>query len=88
HWPLSLALGLLAGATAPVVYGIAVGPAPLEWSTFEREMHLVVASLAGVAGAALPYLLAPRTWSAAQELYRLRLGADAHGARVTYGFAF
>ncbi len=87
-WPLSLSLALLAGATAPLVYGIAIGTLPIEWSTFEREMHLVAAGLAGVTGAFLPYLLPPRTWAAAREIDRIRFGADAHGARVTFGFAF
>jgi hypothetical protein len=88
-WPLAISLALLAGATAPVINGIAIGSnLPLEWTTLERESHLVVAGLAGFAGALLPYAIPPRTWSAAQELNRIRLGASARGAFVSYTAAF
>jgi hypothetical protein len=93
-WPLALSLALLAGATAPIVNGIAVGYCtdvdsvgrplcqsglPASWTTFEREMHLVVAGVAGFGGALLPYLIPPRTWSAAREIERMRFGADGRG---------
>lgn len=90
-WPLALSLALLAGATAPIVNGIAINSyaLPLSWTTFEREMHLVVAGVAGFAGALLPYLLPPRTWSAARELDRLRFGTDGRGnAYVSYAVTF
>jgi hypothetical protein len=90
-WPLALALALLAGATAPIINGIAIGSynLPLEWSTFEREMHVVAAGLAGFGGALLPYLLPPRTWSAAREIQRIRFGADHHGGLLLgYSVAF
>jgi hypothetical protein len=86
-WPLAISLALLAGATAPIVNGIAIGyNLPVEWSTFEREMHLVVAGVAGFGGALLPYAIPPRTWRAARELQRLRLGAGPQGS-VFFGFA-
>lgn len=96
-WPLALSLAVLAGVTAPIIDGIVVGqdPPPLGvspnnyypgWSTFEREMHLVTAGLAGFGGALLPYLVPPRTWSAARELDHLRLGAEARGG-VTLGYS-
>ena len=94
HWQLALSLALLAGATAPIVDGIITGsdPAlhngPNEWTTLEREMHLVVAGVAGFAGAFLPYLLPPRSWAAARELDHLRLGADGHGVSLGYSVAF
>ena len=89
-WPLALSLALLAGATAPIVNGIAIGSCygtaelcqgglPANWTTFEREMHVVTAGVAGFGGALLPYLLPPSTWSAARELERLRFGADGRG---------
>jgi hypothetical protein len=95
-WPLALSLALLAGATAPIIDGIVVGqdfPPPgvpsnnyyPGWTTLEREMHLVTAGIAGFGGALLPYLLPPRTWSAARELERLRFGADARGG-VSVGY--
>jgi hypothetical protein len=95
-WPVALSLALLAGATAPIVNGIAIGtfcaaPAcqgglPADWTTFEREMHVVAAGLSGFGGALLPYLLPPRTLSAARELDRLRVGADGRG-NVFVGYA-
>jgi hypothetical protein len=76
-WPLALSLALLAGVTAPIVNGIAIGTnLPESWSDFEREVHVVVAGVAGFGGALLPYLLPPRTWRAARELERLRLRWD------------
>lgn len=88
NWPLALSLAALAGVTAPVVNGIAIGNCappscqgglPADWTTFEREMHIVVGGLAGFGGALLPYLLPPRTWRAARELQHLRFGTDGHG---------
>ena len=52
-------------------------------------MHIVAAGLSGFGGALLPYLLPPRTWSAARELDKLRFGADARGnVFVSYGVTF
>jgi hypothetical protein len=87
-WPVALSLALLAGATAPIVNGIAVGfcfypqcqgGLPAGWSDEERAMHLVVAGVAGFGGALLPYAIPPRTWAAAREIDRLRFGADGRG---------
>jgi hypothetical protein len=96
-WPLALALAALAGVTAPIIDGIVVGQDPPPagtpvtnyypgWTTLEREMHLVTAGVAGFAGALLPYLVPPRTWSAARELDHLRFGADARGG-VSLGYS-
>jgi len=89
-WPLALALALLAGATAPVVNGIAIGyDLPANWTTFERAMHVVAAGVAGFGGALLPYVIPPRTWAAALELDRIRVGPDGRGgAFVGYAVAF
>jgi hypothetical protein len=98
-WPLALSLALLAGTTAPIVNAIAFGNCtyqpkcgngslPLAWSTFEREMHVVAAGLAGAGGALLPYLIPPRTLAAARELDRIRFGADGRGAFVAYTTTF
>jgi len=90
-WQLAFTLALLGGATAPIVWGIAIGAGnlPLEWTTFEREMHVVAAGVMGFAGAFLPYLVPPRTVSAARELHRLRFGADGRGgAFVGYSVPF
>ena len=88
-WPLALSFALLAAAVTPFVNGIAVGTdLPIGWSTFEREMHVATASVAGFGGALLPYLLPPRTWSAARELARLRVQADRNGAYLGYSGTF
>ena len=98
EWPLALSFALLAGTTAPIVNAIAFGNCtyqcgngslPLAWSTFEREMHVLAAGVAGAGGALLPYLLPPKTWAAARELDRIRFGADAHGGGfVEYSTTF
>jgi hypothetical protein len=88
HWPLALSLALLAGVTAPVINGIAIGPLPDLWTTPEREAHLVVAGVTAFGAALLPYLLPPTTWAAARELDRIRFGADPHGAFVGYTRTF
>jgi hypothetical protein len=77
--PLAISLAVLAGATAPIVNGIAVGHLPLFWTEFESQMHIVVAGVAGFAGAFLPYLLPPRTWAAAREIEHLRVEVDGRG---------
>ncbi len=94
-WPLALSIALLAGATAPIVYGIAIGPLPQQWSTAERELHVVTAAVFGFGGALLPYIVPPRTVAAARELERLRLGllaepkgSNARGAYIGYSTAF
>jgi hypothetical protein len=77
--PLALSLAILAGVTAPIVNGIAVGPLPTSWSTLESQMHLVAAGVAGFAGALLPYVIPPRTWAAARELEHLRFDVSDRG---------
>ena len=87
--PLAVSLALLAGATAPIITGIAVGPLPISWTTLESEMHLVAAGVAGFGGALLPYLLPPRTWAAARELEHLRFQVDGRGDPfIGYGGTF
>ena len=87
-WPLAISLAMLAGATAPVVVGVESGPLGGEWQTSERVMRLVLAGTTGFVGALLPYVVAPKTWRAAKELEKLRLGASATGATVGFSFAF
>jgi hypothetical protein len=89
RWPLALSLALLAGATAPIANAIAIGyTQPASWSDFERAMHVVAAGVAGFGGALLPYVLPPRTWTAARELDRIRFGMDARGAFIGYVGSF
>lgn len=88
-WPLALAIGLLAGATAPVVDSVVLGGYPQQWSTLERTMHVVTAGVAGFTGALVPYLLPPRTWSAARELQHLRVeGTAGGGLQFAYALRF
>jgi hypothetical protein len=88
-WPLALAIGLLAGATAPVIDSIVIGGYPQQWSTTERTLHVLTAGVAGFTGALVPYLLPPRTWSAALELQHLRVGATSGvGLQFAYALSF
>jgi hypothetical protein len=89
-WPLTLSFTLLAAATAPVVVGVETGEGngTLQWSTTERAMRLVIASATGVVGSVMPYVLPPRTWRALRKLDRLRAGATAHGAVLSYAVVF
>ena len=87
-WPIALALALLSGATAPIVYGIAInaGDLPSDWSTENRALHVVAAGVVGFGGALLPYLLPPVTWRSAKEIERIRAATDGHG-RWMLGYA-
>ncbi len=85
NWPVALSLALLAGATAPMINGILVGNQPQDWTNEERAAHVVTAGVAGFVGALLPYVLQPSSWSAAKELEKIRVGADARGG-VTIGY--
>ena len=92
-WPLSLAFALLAGATAPVINGIVIGfTLPPDWTTEEREAHVITAGVAGFVGALVPYLIPPRTWAAARELEHLRLDIaptpQGPSAFIGYGARF
>jgi hypothetical protein len=85
----AVAIGLLAGATAPVIVAIQ-SPyfPPVDWSTNERSLRLILSGGTGFLGAMIPYALPPRTWRAAKELERIRAGADDRGAFVTYTLRF
>lgn len=88
-WPLALSLAILAGATAPIINAVAVGyNPPQSWTTFEREMHLVTAGLAGFGGALIPYLLPPSTAWAARELDKIRFGVDGKSVFLGYTTSF
>ena len=89
RWPLAVALGLLAGATAPIVNAIAIGyNLPEQWSTEERELHIIIAGVAGFGGAFLPYLVPPATVRAVRELDRIRFGYDGRSGFVGWTTAF
>jgi len=89
NWPVALSLALLGGATAPMINGILVGSQPQDWSTPERTAHVLTAGVAGFVGALLPYVLPPRSWSAAKELEKIRVGTGAGGGfSVGYTLSF
>jgi len=89
-WPIAIALAGLSGVMAPFLVGTEIGGIPVYWPEAQRTMRLVFASGGGVAGALLPYLLPPKTWSAAKELEHLRGGAtdDGRGAFVSWSVRF
>jgi len=87
-WPLAFGLALLAGATAPVTVGIETGPPGGNWTVEERAGRIIVAGVAGFAGAFIPYLLPPKTWRAAKKLENIRAGADGREAFVGYSLRF
>ncbi len=87
-WPLAASIGLISGVIAAGMYGVEVGPLPLQWSTNERVAHLLLAGLAGVGGSLLPYLVPPKTWRAAKELANLRAGISSNGGFIGYSVSF
>jgi hypothetical protein len=91
-WHLALALAGLAAISAPMIeywglYNFGDG-VPLDWSVSERRLRLFAAAGGAFGGALLPYLLPPKTWRAAKELERIRLGTDARGSWVSYTVRF
>ncbi len=88
NWPLAIALGMLAGATAPVLTGYETGGIPLEWAVWERSARVFVSAGGGLVGALIPYVLPPKTWRAAKELQHIRASGDSAGAFVSYTVRF
>jgi hypothetical protein len=88
NWPLALAFAALAGATAPIVDFIAIGPVPTTWSDAERVTRLFVAGTLAFGAAFIPYLLPPKTVRAARELLKLRPSVSAQGSFVSYSLRF
>jgi hypothetical protein len=87
-WPMATVITLLAGVTAPLIEATFLGAPKVDWFDWERATRVFVAGGAGVAGALLPYVLSPRPWAARKELDRIRVGATAGGAALTYRIAF
>lgn len=91
-WQLAGALAALAAISAPMIeywamYNIADG-IPFDWSVSERRFRVFTAAGAAFGGALLPYLLPPKTWRAAKELERIRVGASSTGSMFTYTVRF
>jgi hypothetical protein len=87
-WPMALSFALLAGATAPLVEFIAIGPVPEPWSNAERVTRLLLAGGLAFGSALIPYVLPPKTLRAARELLNLRPSISAHGSFVSYSLRF
>jgi len=87
-WPIAVALAGFASITGPMIMGIATGPVPFDWSTEERTARLIVTGAFSAVGALLPYLVPPRTWSAARELEKIRAEVAPQGAFISYSTRF
>lgn len=87
-WPIALSFALLAGATAPVIDYIAIGPVPEGWTDAERVSRIVVAGVLGFGAALIPYLIPPKTVRAMRELVNLRASVSAQSSFVSYTFQF
>jgi hypothetical protein len=78
RWPAAISIALLSAASAPFLARIEQGPVrDQDWDLNERAGTVILPVLTGFAGALIPYLLPPRTYSAARQLERIRLGLDA-----------
>ena len=87
--PMIFAIALFSVATAPFVANVAHGGIQPEWPIWERAMTVLLPIGTGFGGTFLPLLLPPRTYSAAKELEKLRLGVDKNGGvSIGYRFAF
>ena len=87
-WPMAFAFALFAGATAPVVDYIAIGPVPDAWSTAERVSRIVISGVFAFGAAFIPYLIPPKTVWAARQLQNLRATVSAQSSFVSYTLHF
>jgi hypothetical protein len=86
--PIALSLAAVAAITSPFASFIISGSTPTDWTISERTVRLFVAGGFGAAGALLPYLIPPRTWSAAKELERIGVDPIDKGAFLSYTARF
>lgn len=87
-WPMATAIALLSAISAPFLDWTFLGPAKASWSTEEKSARVFVAGAFGVIGSLVPYLLPPRTWSAAKQIERMRIEGYRDGATFSYRLAF
>ncbi len=87
-WPVAAAISILAGVTAPAMDFIFLGAVPIHWTVTERSSRVFIAMGTGVVGSIFPYVLPPRTWAAAKEIERIRIGAVAGGPFFSYTLRF
>ncbi len=88
QWPLATTIAIIAGVTAPIMDYTFLGPVKPFWPVGERTARVFVGAGAGVIGAFFPYLLPPRTWSAAKQIERMRVEGMPGGAQLSYRLVF
>jgi hypothetical protein len=86
--PIMLGIGLFSMATAPFFARIEQGAILQEWPVWERALTVIFPMITGFAGTFIPLLIKPRTYSAALDLERLRLGVTKDAMTLGYGFSF
>jgi hypothetical protein len=87
-WPVAFAFALLAGATAPMIDYIAIGPVPEAWTDAERVSRVIIAGTLAFGAAFIPYLIPPKTVRAMHQLFDLRATVSAQSSFVSYTFHF
>lgn len=87
-WPMAAAVAIISGVTSPILDYTFLGPVKLQWAVEERSARVFVAAGAGVLGSLFPYILPPRTWSAAREIERMRVEGMPGGAQISYTTRF
>jgi hypothetical protein len=87
-WPVAAAIAGLAGVSASFMDYIFLGAAKTDWTIPERGARVFIAAGTGVLGSLFPYLVPPKTWSAATEINRMRVDGLPGGAKLSYTLAF
>lgn len=87
-WPIATAISLLSAVSAPFLDYTFMGPVKVGWSTEEKSARVFIAGAFGVIGSLFPYLLPPRTWSAAKQIERMRVDGYRDGAVFNYRLTF
>src|SRR4051794_31395274 len=87
-WPIAVAIATISGVTAPIMDYAFLGPLKQSWSVRERSERVFIGIGAGVIGAIFPYVLSPRTWSAAKEIQKIRAEGNPAGATFFYTTTF
>ncbi|MBX3230415.1 MAG: hypothetical protein KIT84_03225 [Labilithrix sp.] len=87
-WPMALAIAMLAGVSAPIMDYNFLGPVKPFWEVAERSARVFIAGGFGVLGSLFPYLVPPRTWSAAKEIEKMRIEGYRDGAILSYRVIF
>lgn len=87
-WPMAIVIAMASATTAPFLDYTFIGFVKPSWPVAERSGRIFVAAGTGALGALFPYLVPPRTWSAAKEIERIRLDGMPYGASLSYTRTF